>query len=160
MDTALNQRELEVVFDQVVREVTEKAAGVRLCSCVEPPGGNLCTVYAAFKKGFHSSVSLCADTGVLTRMTRTVVRSETITNQDLEDFTKEYFNLLCGQIAAALFRVTHVASRFGLPSFYEGRFEPEGQERQFELNYSAGQQEGMQLVHHVPQFDQERGNQK
>jgi len=151
MDRALSQQELEEVFDKAVREVTEQAAGVRLCSCAEAPGGKLCTVYAAFKKGFSSSLSLCADAGMLERMTRTVVRSGPVTNEDLEDYTKEYFNLLCGRIAAALFRATSVASRFGMPTFCLGQYEPEGHERKFTLNYRTGQREGVQLAYLVPQ---------
>ena len=160
MDSALSQQELEEVFDQAVREVTEKTAGVQLCSCEEPPDGELYTVHTAFKKGFSSSLSLCADTDVLERMTRSVVRTETVTSQDMEDFAKEYFNLLCGKIAAALFQTTRVASRFGLPTVHQGHYEPEGHQQQFALNYSAGQQEGMQLAHHVPQEKLERGKER
>lgn len=138
------------MFDRAVREVTEKTAGVRLSACEEPPDGELCTVHITFHTGFHTSLSLCADAAMLRRMARAVVRSEKVTAQDLEDFTKEYFNLLCGRIAAALFRATRVAARFSLPEFYHGRYEPEGHRRQFALNYSSERRELAQLVHHVP----------
>lgn len=128
METALTQERLAEMFDQTVREVTERTSGVRLYQGAQPPGEDLCTVHISFKKGLKSSLSLCAERAMLTRMASRALREECITPQDLEDFTKEYFNVLCGQIAAALFRTTKVASRFGIPSFHQGRYEPEGQE--------------------------------
>lgn len=37
--------------------------------------------------------------------------------QDVEDFAKEYFNVICGQFVARLFQLTKVASRFRIPVF-------------------------------------------
>lgn len=150
MDMALKQQELEEMFDKAVREVTEQTAGIKLYSCDEPPDGDLCTVHIRFKRGFNTTISFCADTSMLKRMFRKVMGMDEATPQDLEDFTKEYFNLLCGRIAAALFRETRIASRFSLPTFSHGRYKPEGHEPQFELNYFTDQREGAQLTHHVP----------
>lgn len=153
MDTAMNQQELEKMFDKAVREVTEQTAGIHLCQCTDAPDGELCTVHIKWERGFHTSVTLCADTEMLKRMTRQVVQTDQVTPQDLEDFTKEYFNLLCGRIAAALFKETKVASRFGLPDFHSGRYAPEGHAPQFELNYTSDRREGAQIIHHVPYPD-------
>lgn len=150
MDTALDQRELEMMFDKAVREVTAQSAGIKLFPCSDPPEGELCTVHIRFKRGFNTSISLCANTSMFKRMACKMVGMEEVTHQDLEDFSKEYFNLLCGRIAAALFRETRIASRFSLPMFYDGKFKPEGHEPQFELNYFTDQREGAQLTHHVP----------
>ena len=150
MDTALKQPELEAMLDRAVQDVTEKTAGVRLLRGADPPAGELCTVHITFKKGFHSTLSLCADTSMLERMASTVVRKERISAQDLEDFSKEYFNVLCGRIAALLFQATKVPARFSVPSFHLGRFAPEDHKEQFALNYANEHREGAQLIHHVP----------
>lgn len=158
MDTALSRKDLEAMLDSAVREVTETTSGISLCQGGEPPSEDFCTVHIAFKKGFRSSLSLRADTAMLARMTQNAIQEETITPQDLEDFAKEYFNVLCGRVSAYLYQATKIASRFSVPVFRWGHFEPEGQTRQFALNYCDDQRQGAQLVHHVPQPDQENAS--
>lgn len=151
MDTAMSEEKLQDVFDQVTREVTEKVAGIRLCEgAADSPGENICTVHAAFARGFHSSLALCADTAMFTRLTQSMLQEEEVTEQDVEDFTKEYFNVLCGHIASRLFQVTKVASRFGIPEFYNGRYQPKNQKEQFAICYFSDKNEGARLIHFTP----------
>jgi len=150
MDTVIEKQQLEEMLDQAVREVTEKTAGIHLHLEADPPVGDLCTVHITFKKGFHSSLTFHADTAMLTRMTRNIVHKECVSDQDLEDFSKEYFNVLCGKIAGLLYKATKVPARFSVPSFHQGRFKPEDQKEQFALNYADEQRENAQLIHHIP----------
>lgn len=151
MNTAISQQELANLLDQAVREVTEQTAGVQLFPSGETPSENLCTVHISFSRGFHTSLTLCADTGLVLRMARNALGEEELTQQDMEDFCKEYFNILCGKITAILFRETKVPARFSIPVFYHGRYTPENHQTQFMLTYADAQQEGAQLTHHVPQ---------
>lgn len=150
MNTVLPEQKLTAMLDAAVREVTVKTAGIKLRRDEKPPGSGLCTVYIEFRKGFESSLSMCADAAMLVRMARNAMKEDSITPQDLEDFIKEYFNVLCGRISAELYRSTKISSRFSVPEFYAGRFEPEGRIKQLVLNYSDGQRERAQLIHHVP----------
>lgn len=150
MHTAMEQRKLEEMLDKAVREATMRTAGLELFKAQKPPSGDLCTVYITFKNGFHSSLTLCGNISLLDRMARSALQEENLTQQDLEDFSKEYFNILCGKIAALLFQATKVPARFSVPALYPGRFEPEGHSRQFVLYYRDDQQQRLQLVHHVP----------
>lgn len=68
MNTAMSKEELEKILDQAVQDVTERTAGVRLHQGNHSPGEDLCTVQITFDKGFHTSLTLCADTGLLYRM--------------------------------------------------------------------------------------------
>lgn len=155
MNTVLTKEKLEQILDQALQNVTEQTAGVRLYQGDQPLGEDLCTVHVTFDKGFSTSLTLCADTGLLTRMACHSFHEDAVDAEDLEEFTKEYFNVLCGKIAAAMFQTTQIAAHFGPPAFYHRRYEPEGQEVQFVLTYSDGQREGAQLIHHVP--DPHRG---
>ena len=114
MDTAMEQQKLEEMLDRAVREVTRRTAGVELFKTQEPPSGDLCTVYITFKNGFQSSLTLWGNISLLARMARSALREEHLTQQDLEDFSKEYFNILCGKIAALLFQATKVPARFSV----------------------------------------------
>lgn len=151
MNTAMGQEELEHLLDQAVQDVTERTAGVRLYQGKNIPGDDLCTVQINFDKGFRTSLTLCADTGLLYRMACNSFHEESVSSEDVEEFSKEYFNVLCGRIVGAMFRVTQIPAHFGPPVFYHGRYEPEGREVQFVLTYSdkhcGG---GVQLIHHIP----------
>ena len=150
MNTVLTKEKLERILDQALQDVTEQTAGVRLNQGDQPPGEDLCTVHITFDKGFSTSLTLCADTSLLTRMARNSFHEDEVDSEDLEEFTKEYFNVLCGKIAGAMFQTTQIPAHFGPPTFYHGRYEPEGQEVQFVLTYSDEHREGAQLIHHVP----------
>ncbi len=150
MNTAMTKEELEQLLDQAVQDVTERTAGVRLHQKDQSPGEDLCTVQITFDKGFRTSLTLCADTGLLYRMACNSFHEDSVSPEDLEEFSKEYFNVLCGRIAGAMFRATQVPAHFGPPEFYRGRYEPEGREIQFVLTYSDECCGGAQLIHHVP----------
>lgn len=149
MDAVLSQQELKKIFAQVVREVTEQEAGIFLCLEEELPVGDFYMVHIDFEEGFHSGLSLCADADTLTRLTQNMMQEEEITPQDMADFTKEYFNVLCGQIAAKLFCVTQVASRFGPPVFYKENNQPIDHREQFALGFSGDRNEHVKLIHHT-----------
>lgn len=150
MDTAMPEEKLREVLDQIARKVTEDSAGIRLVQGEPVPGGDLCTVHISFCQGFRSSLSLRADTVMLTRLTQSMLEEENVTPQDLEDVAKEYFNVLCGHIAAALYRATRVVARFSVPSFHRGTYSPEDHKEQFVLSYAGDREGTAQLVHHVP----------
>lgn len=154
MNRALAKEELERILDQAVQDVTERTAGVRLHQGRQAPGGDLCTVQITFDKGFKTSLTLCADTKLLYHMACNSFHEETVTSEDVEEFSKEYFNVLCGRIAGAMFRVTQVPAHFDPPVFYHGRYEPEGRKIQFVLTYFNDDFGGAQLIHHVPCQDE------
>lgn len=156
MNTAMEREQLEQILDQAVRDVTECTAGVRLHQGEQLPGEDLCTVQITFDKGFRTSLTLCADTGLLCRMARNSFHEESVSPEDLEEFSKEYFNVLCGKVAGAMFRATQIPAHFGPPEFYHGRYEPEGREVQFVLTYSDGDRGGAQFIHHVPYSDEDK----
>lgn len=148
VNTTISQEILDTVFDEVTRQVTETVAGIRLYRGDTNPSGELFTVHAAFQRGFRSSLSLCAELSVFTRLTQNIMQDAQVTPQDVEDFTKEYFNVLCGHVASRLFQLTKVASRFEIPSFHRGRYQPEHHQDQFVINYFSDKNEGVQLIHH------------
>lgn len=150
MNTAMAKEELEQILNQAVLDVTERTAGVHLHQGDQLPGEDLCTVQITFDKGFHTSLTLCADTGLLYRMACNSFHEESVSAEDMEEFSKEYFNVLCGRIAGAMFRATKVSAHFGPPVFYHGRYEPKGRKIQFVLTYSDECHGGAQLIHHVP----------
>lgn len=151
MHTALSEEDLGEVFDHALRCTIEQVAGIRLFRKEEQlPDQELYTVHAAFERGFNSSLSLCAEKNILIRLTQAMMQEDKVTPEDIEDFTKEFFNVVCGHIASELFSVTRVASRFGIPSFYPGRYEPDNEVEHFSIRYSSDREEHAVLTHYTP----------
>lgn len=149
MNTAMSQKELEELLDKAVRAVTEQSIGIQLYQGADSLGSDVCTVLVSFNKGFNTSLTLCADTTLMNRMAQNVFGEE-LDEQDLEDFSKEYFNVLCGKIARFLKETTQIAARFSVPVFFRGTYIPKDYIAQFVLTYSDDQHKSVQLVHHVP----------
>ena len=150
MDKTIPEEKLREGLDRIIREVTEASAGISLIRGETEPGEHICTVHIGFRRGFRSSLSLRADAALFVRLARSMLGETQITAQDLEDVAKEYFNVLCGHIAAALYKATRVSARFSVPSFHWGNYSPEGHTEQFVIRYSSGSNEAAELVHHVP----------
>ena len=89
MNSALTKEKLAQILDQALQDVTERTAGVRLHQGEQPLGEDLCTVHITFDKGFSTSLTLCADTSLLARMAGNSFHEETVTAEDLEEFSKE-----------------------------------------------------------------------
>ena len=159
MNTAITKETLAKILDQALQEVTERTAGVRLHQGNQPLGEDLCTVHITFDQGFDTSLTLCADTNLLARMARNSFHEEAITPEDVEEFSKEYFNVLCGKVTGAIHRTTQATVHFGVPTFYHGHYEPEGQEAQFVLTYTDEYSEGAQLIHHQVRPDEKEAAQ-
>lgn len=157
MNNAIPKEELERILDQAVQDVTEHTAGVQLHQGERMLGEDICTVQITFDSGFNTGLTLCADTGLLYRMACNSFHEESVSPEDIEEFSKEYFNVLCGKIAGAMFKATKVPPHFGPPTFYHGRYEPEGRDIQFIITYSDEHFGGAQLIHHVPSSN-ERGD--
>ena len=124
MNTAMTREELEQILDQALQDVTEHTAGVRLRQKDQPLGQDLCTVHITFDAGLSTSLTLCADTALLARMACNSFHEEAVTPEDVEEFSNEYFNVLCGKVAGAIFRATQVT-------------------------YADEHSQGAQLIHHL-----------
>lgn len=157
MNTVMSQEMLQNVFDEVTRVVTETVAGIRIYPGDFPLGENVYTVYAAFERGFHSSLAFCADASVFVRLAQNIIQSPRVTPRDVEDFAKEYFNVLCGNVASKIFQATRVPSRFEVPHFCHGRYGSENLQEHFVISYFSERNEGVQLIHLVPKKLIERG---
>lgn len=150
MNTAVSQKRLAEILDQVVCEITLQAAGIDLHPSPNKPEGELCTVYIAFVRDFQTSLSLCAEMRLFTRLAQGMMMTEEVAPEDVEAVAKEYFNVLCGHIAARLFPETKVAARFSVPAFYPGQYTPEGYAEYICLTYSSEENGRARLLYHIP----------
>lgn len=156
MDTILSYNELRTIYEQSTRLITRQISGIRLEEGIILPeqaptptlAGEVCTLYTCFQKNAHSSLALCADASIFWRLAQHMMQSDTVTPQDIEDSSKEYFNVLCGHITAALFRIAKVAARFQIPCFFQGWYQPAEQRKSWEIRFTSDREETARLIHY------------
>lgn len=144
------REDLAEMFDQITREITPQATGIRLRPDRAGPRGEIYTVFILFEKGFHMALSVCAEKSMFIRTAQYMMQTEEISRQDIEDVAKEYINVLCGHFASRLFRLTRVPTRFSVPAFHEGRCALDGHREDFVLTYTGDRDEHVQLIQHIP----------
>ena len=144
----LTDSQIQELWDKVIQDITEHISSVQLYKQEHALLGETYTVQTTFEGGYNATLFLCADTALFTRLAQCVLQSETVSQQDVEDFAKEYFNIICGQIVAKIFQTAHVSSRFSIPDVCTGRNIPHDDGKiRFVLNYTSSCNDGIQLIH-------------
>lgn len=145
------QQALSDVLNRSVQDTTNLFAGLELCEHSASLSDDICTVHTTFDGGHCGTLLLCADTALLSRLARKVMRSDAVTWQDVEDVAIEYFNIICGRLVGGLFQAAHVSSRFQIPCFRMGRYLPdENSVCKCVLNYSISEKENLQFIYLKP----------
>ena len=147
----LTQNEILDILDRAMQDITNRMARIYPCKQNVAPSGDVCTVCTTFEGGYNADLILYMDPALLTKLTQTTMQEETVSLQDIEDFMKEYFNVICGHIVARLFQAAHISSRFCIPRFYSGLHLPDGAGSLCcVLSYVSGSNERAQLIHQLP----------
>lgn len=150
MLSSLTQTEIQDILDHVMCDVTHQIGRFPLQKHDRALSGDVCTAHTTFEGGYQGSLTLCAETGLLVRLTRLFLQEESVNPQDVEDFTKEYLNIISGQMVAKLFQASHVPSRFHIPTFCMGCHLPDGAEgNPCVLRYINSCNESAQLIHQL-----------
>lgn len=114
------------VFRELACMVTKKTmqdmAKIDLSLASEPPTSceDLCAVYTSFNGGYSLRLVFCAERTLLRRLTENMMGEVSTDPEDLEEYTKEYFNVLCGRLAGEIFHTTRLGARFHAPLFTSG----------------------------------------
>ena len=147
----LTQTEILDILDCVMQDITNRIARIYPCKQNGAPSDDVCTVCTTFEGGYEANLILYMDTALLTKLAQTTMQEETVSLQDIEDFMKEYFNVICGHIVARLFQTAHISSRFRIPRFYSGLHLPDGAGSFCcVLSYVSGSNERAELIHQLP----------
>ena len=58
---SLTPEEIQDVLDQVVQDMTDRIAGIRLCKQDKILSDDICTVHTTFEGNYHASLILCVE---------------------------------------------------------------------------------------------------
>ncbi len=137
----------ESMINQCMREITKRFAGIELLEEEAALSDDICTVHTVLEGTQRAALLLSADTSLLMKLAQHIMHSQTVTQQDIEDVATEYFNVICGRIAAGLFQSANIASRFQTPKFSPGPYLPEENAGdRCEWSYTDGDHQTARLI--------------
>ncbi len=117
----LDQATLYSLMDKVIVQITQQVAKIDLTGCNVAPSDEdqtrLCSVQTILDGLYHEKWEFCADREFFHRVTENMMETQSDDPTDLEEYSKEFFNVLCGHLVAEIFRYTNVPTRFEVPSF-------------------------------------------
>lgn len=146
---ALMPQELHQLLDRSIQDTTHCFGGIQLVAECTTLSEDTCTVHTLLEGGHRAAILLHADTPLLVRMARNILGSDIVTPRDIQDVATEYFNVLCGRIVSGLFRAAHISSRFHVPRFEPGCYQPEEEPvcRLVRSYSGGGSNESIQLIY-------------
>lgn len=119
--TSRKQEEITVIFDTVLQQIARKIARVELRVVKPPPEAeDVVSVYLTTKGEVKAQLFLQLDRNLMRELTTAMSRTEALSEENAVDYIKEFFNIFCGHLAAALRRVTKKRARFGIAHFLVG----------------------------------------
>lgn len=146
MDTRIKPERLREICEQAAVTVTRQTSGIALEMGSGPPDpADAYTVYTTFERGADFSLVMSGGLDFFERLCKRIIHQEQVETRDIEETAIEYFNVLCGGIAVALFRETHTAFRFKIPKIHRGVYAPEGKREDWTLIFQGDWQERTSL---------------
>lgn len=144
---SLTHEQMQNILNNVMIGTTSQMANIDLKNQEFSLSEDLCTVNVVFEGNCKVTISLYADKSFLVRLTKQVLQEEEVTAQDVEDTAKEYLNVICGHLVRELFPLVNKPTKFGFPSFQNGRH-PLNKDAQYccELYYLNNEKDGVLLV--------------
>lgn len=117
---------LQQLIDDVIKQMFWEIAKIKLCHCeysdISPK--DLCTVYTTFSGGYQIRFAFCAERAMMKRITENISEEIVTDPEDIEEYMKEFLNIICGRLVASIFKETKTSARFHSPYFTEGYYIP------------------------------------
>ena len=102
--------------------ITRKVTGLELVPSERTPMevSDVASFSVRTSGGFRVSLVLCAQLSVLREVTKRMKRQDEVTSGDVEIYSGEYFNIICGVFLSHVNNTQHTRTRFNIPCFTEG----------------------------------------
>lgn len=114
--------DIEKILDDTVRDITKRLADIELKKADWAQAGtdDVASLYTVTTGSYKITVITYAETRLLRYIAEKMARRTVDEPEDVEMYSKEYFNILCGHIISKINRQTNSSARFGIPQFRRG----------------------------------------
>lgn len=120
------EKHLQMTVNKALKQLLWQTAEIDLecCTdcCCDVEQQDLCSVYTTFNTENTTRFVFCAERSLMKRITEIMLEEPVTDLEEIAEYMEEFLNVLCGHIAASLFRVTKSAVRFHPPCFMEGDY--------------------------------------
>lgn len=126
MSTALPN--IMEVLDTAVKDITKRVAKFDMvpAECAVPDAGDSNSLVTTANGDYQLTIVFYAPNRVLQAITENMKRGKISDAQDIEIYTVEFFNILCGHVVTAMNNSIHASARFGIPRLVKGPYGPDG----------------------------------
>lgn len=113
--------EIAKIFDAVLEDTARRLTRIELRLIKPPPDAqDVVSVHLTTVGEVEAHLILQLDRSLMDALTLAMNRGETLSKENAIDYIKEFFNIFCGHLAAALRQVTKRRARFGIAHFSDG----------------------------------------
>lgn len=114
--------DIEKILDDTVRDITKRLANIELkkADWSQSDLNDVASLYTATTGSYKITVVTHAETRLLRYIAEKMARRTVDEPEDVEMYSKEYFNILCGHIISKINQKTKSSARFGVPHFRRG----------------------------------------
>lgn len=122
----VKEDDLQELIDETIQKSVWETARIHLrhCESNNVSKKDLCTVYTTFDGGYKVRFVFCAERAFMKRIAGNMLGEPVTDAGDIEEYMKEFVNVICGHVVAAVFKRTKTAARFHCPDFAEGCYVP------------------------------------
>lgn len=148
---AAEEKTLHDLIEETIRKMFWEVAKVHLkhCNYVNECCEDLCTVYTTFNGGYDVRFAFCAERSFMKRITENIAEEPVTDQEDIEEYMKEFINVICGHVVSIVYYKTKTGARFHAPRFTDGFYlPPEGDnEKIITTRYTNEYDEAAMLSH-------------
>lgn len=118
----IKEESLQPLINETIEDLFWDIAKIRLrrCEHCDKLSEELCSVYTTFSGGYQIRFVFCAELGMMKRIAENIAEEPVDDKEYIEEYMKEFLNIICGHVVASVFRKTKKTARFHCPCF-EGR---------------------------------------
>lgn len=132
--SVMKETTMQPLIDETINQLLWQVAKINLHHCESAADmEDLCTVYTTFSGGYNIRFAFCAERTLMQRMSENMAEEPVTEQDDIEEYMKEFINVICGHIVATVFRLTKISARFHVPRFADGCYLPDEDDRENHL---------------------------
>lgn len=106
-----------VIIDDIIRDVTFKVANLDLCgydrACISPE--SQIALVTTVTGHYEGNIVFLSGNHVIRGISENMKHEQITQQSELELYTVEYFNILCGRIITAICNRSNLSARFNIP---------------------------------------------
>lgn len=124
MSCLLENQNISEALDNAVKDISKRVAKMDMenIDSAEIDDGDSNSLVTTSKGDYKLTIVFYTNSFVMRAITENMKRGKVATEEDIKEYTTEFFNILCGHVVTALNKKNNAAARFGIPIIVKGMY--------------------------------------